>query len=102
VEAMAFEVPVLASDVFGHPDVIEDGRTGWLCAPRDVASLAAALDRVLATAPEERARVGRAGSELVRRRHDPVAHIERLTALLGGLAANPDADPRSLLADAAP
>jgi D-inositol-3-phosphate glycosyltransferase len=98
VEAMAFETPVVASNVFGHPDVIEDGRTGWLFEPRDVASLAAGLDRVLGTPAAERVEVGRAASRFVRGRHDPAAYVERLVALLDGLAADPGADPAALIA----
>jgi glycosyltransferase involved in cell wall biosynthesis len=97
LEAMAFETPVLASRVFGLPEVIEDGRTGWLCEARDVASLTAALDRVLGTPVAQRAEVGRAASRSVRQRHDPDAYVERLVALLEGLAADPGADPAALI-----
>jgi D-inositol-3-phosphate glycosyltransferase len=70
LEAMAFETPVLATDVFGLPELIEDGETGWLCEPRDMLALASALERALASSPEERQRIGRAGRELVIERHD--------------------------------
>jgi glycosyltransferase involved in cell wall biosynthesis len=69
LEAMAWEVPVLATRVFGLPELIEHGRSGWLCEPRDLAALSAALERALDSGPEERRRIGRAGRELVERRH---------------------------------
>ena len=33
LEAMAWELPVLATAVYGLPELIEDGETGWLCRP---------------------------------------------------------------------
>jgi D-inositol-3-phosphate glycosyltransferase len=69
LEAMAWETPVLATAVFGLPELIEDGETGWLCEPRDLDALAAALDRVLRTPAEQRREIGRASRALVEDRH---------------------------------
>ncbi|HWM64148.1 MAG TPA: glycosyltransferase family 4 protein [Solirubrobacterales bacterium] len=74
LEAMAFETPVLATDVFGLPELIDDGETGWLCEPRDMRTLAAALDRALSSSAEERERIGKAARELVVRRHSLEAY----------------------------
>jgi D-inositol-3-phosphate glycosyltransferase len=86
LEAMAFETPVLATAVFGLPELIEDGETGWLCEPRDMLALAAALDRALDSSPEERRRIGRAGRELVTRRHDLGAYGREVAGLLNQVA----------------
>jgi glycosyltransferase involved in cell wall biosynthesis len=48
LEALAYGVPVVASNVGGIPEVVADGRSGFLTAPEDVAALAAAIERVLA------------------------------------------------------
>lgn len=47
LEAMACEVPVVASRVGGLPEVIEHGRTGFLHAPEDLDGMAASAVRVL-------------------------------------------------------
>jgi glycosyltransferase involved in cell wall biosynthesis len=47
LEAGAFRLPVVASRVGGIPEIIDDGDTGLLTAPDDVAGLAAALRRAL-------------------------------------------------------
>ena len=60
VEAMALGVPVLATNVGGPTEIIEDGREGHLLAPRDPAAWAAAV-RQLAQEPERAAEMGRAG-----------------------------------------
>jgi len=87
MEAMAFGTPVLSTRVFGIPELIEDGRTGYLCEPRDVLDLAGALDRVLAAAPAELERVAVAGAARVRERHDPDRYAGELERLLRTVAA---------------
>lgn len=59
-EAMAYGCAVVASNVGGLPDAVEDGVTGLLVPPRDVAALRAAVERLLSDA-DLRARLGTAG-----------------------------------------
>lgn len=47
LEAMACEVPVVASRVGGVPELVEDGVTGFLCPPDDLAAMARASIRLL-------------------------------------------------------
>jgi D-inositol-3-phosphate glycosyltransferase len=96
LEAMAFETPVLATRVFGLPELIDDGETGWLCEPRDTIALAAALDRALSSPPEERRRIGRAARELVVQRHDLDLYGRAVAELLDQVAAGkaPKTTPR--------
>jgi len=44
---MACEVPVVASRVGGVPELVEDGVTGLLCPPDDLAAMAGASIRLL-------------------------------------------------------
>jgi glycosyltransferase involved in cell wall biosynthesis len=83
LEAMAWETPVLGTRVFGLPELIDDGETGWLCEPRDLPALAAALDRVLGLPAEARRRVGAAGRPLVAERHSLERYGREIAGLLG-------------------
>jgi glycosyltransferase involved in cell wall biosynthesis len=79
LEAMAAGLPVVASDVGGVGELVDDGVTGLLVPAGDAAALAAALDRLLAD-PALRRRMGAAGRELALRRFDVGearrAHVE--------------------------
>jgi glycosyltransferase involved in cell wall biosynthesis len=60
LEAMFAARPVIASDVGGLPEVVEDSSTGLLVPPDDPEALASAL-RVLVTDEARRTRLGTAG-----------------------------------------
>ena len=49
LEAKAFGLPTLATDVFGLPEIISDGVNGWLCRAHSGNALAAGLHRALST-----------------------------------------------------
>ena len=63
LEAMACEVPVVASRVGGLPEVIEDGVTGFLHPLDDLDGMAASVIRLL-TDDALRRRDGRGGSSV--------------------------------------
>lgn len=87
LEAMAFESLVLASKVFGLPEVIEDGRTGYLCESNDVADMVRALDAILEAPSADRRAVAARGAALVRRHHDTGAYAERFARLATALTS---------------
>jgi glycosyltransferase involved in cell wall biosynthesis len=47
IDAMAAGIPVVATAAGGIPELIEDGRTGWLCPIRDDAAVALAMRQVM-------------------------------------------------------
>lgn len=82
LEAMAWEKPVLATNVFGLAETIEHGVNGWLCKPGDVGTLAAGLDLVFGSDAEIRRRLGAAARELVLSRHDLGSYAEKVSLSL--------------------
>jgi glycosyltransferase involved in cell wall biosynthesis len=64
LESMASGVPVIATRVGGNPEIVEDGVSGLLVAPRDPAALAKAMKTLLRN-PGLAARIGRAGQQRI-------------------------------------
>jgi glycosyltransferase involved in cell wall biosynthesis len=58
LEAMACEVPVIATNVGGLPEVVEHGVDGYLVAPRDIAGAAKFALRIL-TSPDRGREMGK-------------------------------------------
>jgi glycosyltransferase involved in cell wall biosynthesis len=69
LEAMAAELPVVASRVGGLSELVVDGETGLLVPPRDADALAAALGRLVAD-PGLRREFGAAGRAYAESRFD--------------------------------
>jgi colanic acid/amylovoran biosynthesis glycosyltransferase len=81
LEAMAHEVPVVATDVNGVAEAIRPGETGWLIPQDEPAALAQAIREALADSGEARRRA-RAGRELAAREFDSTKNYARLKAWL--------------------
>jgi colanic acid/amylovoran biosynthesis glycosyltransferase len=73
IEACAHGLPVIATAHAGIPEVIEDGRSGFLVPERDAEALAERLD-LLTNRPELRLSMGRIGRQFVEANYD----IEKL------------------------
>lgn len=69
VESLLAAAPTVATDVGGLPDIVIDGKTGWLCEARSPRSLADAIGAAL-DSPNEAKRRALAGQQLVRRELD--------------------------------
>ena len=81
-EALAVEVPVVATDVGGVSQSVVDGETGLLVPPRDPAALADAIERLVDDG-DEATRLGSAGRQRVEELYDlseMAAATERLYA----------------------
>jgi glycosyltransferase involved in cell wall biosynthesis len=87
LEAMAAGVPVVAAQVGGLPDLIEEGKTGFFCHPLEAASMATAVEKVLVN-PSAAAEVARQAKRCARERFHPEViarrHLEIYREVLGG------------------
>lgn len=70
LEGMAMARPLVASDVPGCNEVVENGVNGLLCEPRSAASLAEAMRAMLGLNPAERQEMGRRGRMIAEARFD--------------------------------
>lgn len=90
MESLALGRPVIATWVAGVPELVRDGRTGWLVPAGDAASLAQAMDACLEATPAQLAAMAGAGRIAVREAHDAGIEAHKLAALFkstGGTAA---------------
>jgi glycosyltransferase involved in cell wall biosynthesis len=95
VQALLMQVPAVAFDIDGTPEVVLDGQTGRLVPLNDLGAFAAALCE-LAADDELRRRLGRAGREHCLERFDWRRMVDQLEALYLRLkeGAGPVADRR--------
>jgi glycosyltransferase involved in cell wall biosynthesis len=80
LEAMALEVPVVATRIAGVPRLIEDGTNGLLIPPASQPDLTRALTRLCADAPL-RTELSRAGRQTVEGRYSFARRMEKIGAL---------------------
>ena len=92
-EAMAWGRPVIASDVGGLADAVDDGVTGLLVPPRDPAALRTAVERLLGDA-ELRERLGAGAREKARREWSSSAAGAALVASYEGAVRSSAAAPK--------
>jgi glycosyltransferase involved in cell wall biosynthesis len=97
LEALALEVPVVATRVAGIPRLIEDGRTGLLLEPQDEDALAAAMNQ-LARDADLRRRLAEAGRRTIEQRYSFAVRMAKVREvydrLLGETSLAPSAkDP---------
>jgi glycosyltransferase involved in cell wall biosynthesis len=77
MEASAMGRPIVATDVPGCREVVEDGVTGFLCEAKSADSLAQQIERMLLLNHAARVEMGAAGRAKVLREFDENAVVER-------------------------
>ena len=86
-QALLAGTPVAAFDLDGTREIVRDGETGLLVAPRDAQGLAGAIRRMVEDR-EFAARSAAAGQELARRLFPAEVMVQRLAVLYGELLQN--------------
>lgn len=86
LEAMAAGLPVVATSVGGVPEIVADGESALLVAPRDEEALASALGRLLSDPALARALASKA-SGLAATRYAPETQLRSLARLYGEVVA---------------
>jgi glycosyltransferase involved in cell wall biosynthesis len=81
MEAQAFAVPVLATNVSGIPELITHGNTGWLVPERDPRGLAKAMRQLMAD-DALRLRLAKAGAKNVREKFSSEPGVDFVAAKL--------------------
>lgn len=87
MEAMAMEIPCVATFITGIPELIHTGQDGLLVPPSDPQELANAISRLIAD-PAEAERMGRAGRQQVIENFHLQKNAARLAAIFDGYLAS--------------
>lgn len=66
LEAMAVGLPVVATDVGGTPELVEDGTNGFLIPPGNPMKMADAIEKLINMSGEARRKIGSMGKEIVK------------------------------------
>lgn len=77
MEAMAMEIPCVATRINGIPELIENGVDGLLVAPSDIEGMAAAIERLMSSATLRQS-LGQAGRQRVQREYELSKSADRL------------------------
>jgi glycosyltransferase involved in cell wall biosynthesis len=97
LEAMCFGVPVLATSVFGLPELITDGRNGFLMESADLDALEAGFRRVLAMAPSLIHEVGDDARRLILDHYDSAGYAADIIWLLEQMLRDPTVVPSEVV-----
>jgi L-malate glycosyltransferase len=93
MEAMACGCCVVASNVGGNPELVEDDQTGSLFRAGDAEDLAIKLRRLIED-PVARASLGARAACLIRERFDRQASVSRMTAIYWSYLQKPESAPK--------
>ena len=80
MEAMASDIPVIATSISGIPELVRNGDTGWLVPPENVNALADALSQVYRD-PAEAHKRARSGRRWVLDEFELFSNVKKLSSL---------------------
>ena len=89
LEAAAMARPVIATDVPGCRHVVDHGRSGLLCAPRDASALTATMAQYLDLPQPQRAAMGVAGRRKMEQEYDEKLVVAAYLSAISDLTGRP-------------
>jgi FkbM family methyltransferase len=90
-EAMVLGVPVIASDVGGSLEMIDNGKTGFLFKSLDVADLADTLDKFIGTPKDRLDQITKHAAAAIKKLMDTDRNTDQLAKLIVATALQPQA-----------
>lgn len=88
LEAASMEKPLLATDVPGCNNVVEDNINGYLCKAKDIDDLASKMKQMVKTSDEQLLKFGQNGRSMVKSRFDEKIVIQKYLETLDNLSQN--------------
>ena len=77
LEAASMARPLIATDVTGCRDIVENGKNGFLCRPKDGKDLAGCMQKMLRLTNEQRIEMGKYGREKMIREFDKKIVVQK-------------------------
>ena len=87
IEAMAFGIPVIGSDIGGIPEWVDHGVTGYLCRPKSSEEIATYATKIFSD-QDLMTTMGAAGQESIRDKFLPEIHLKKLEQVYASCLQN--------------
>jgi len=88
LEAAAMEKPLIATDIAGCKEVVENGINGYLCKVKDAKDLADKMEKMLNLSEDKRKEMGKAGREKMIKEFDERIVIEKYLEAISFMGLN--------------
>lgn len=90
LEAASLEKPIIATDIPGCRDIVDDNVTGYLCQPNSAVDLQDKMEKMLGLTHDQRALMGKAGRENIKKKFDICFILEQYRKSVLDLVPNSD------------
>lgn len=77
LEGAAMARPLITTNSVGCKDVVDHGKTGWICAPQNISDLADVMEKIVLSSFDQRQQMGQAGREKMETEFDMKLIIEQ-------------------------